>query len=120
MEQFLSLNPVTQAFLATLFTWGLTAAGAALVFFTRSVDQKLMDSLLGFAAGAHELGLHLGMKADNVQHAVAGGEETRDRAAERESDVGELNVSKKLSGQDGRLYLIEVSVAEQPDGRLRI
>jgi ZIP family zinc transporter len=51
MEQFLSLNPVTQAFLATLFTWGLTAAGAALVFFTRSVDQKLMDSLLGFAAG---------------------------------------------------------------------
>ena len=48
IEQF---NPVSQAFVATLFTWGLTAAGAALVFFTRAVNRKLMDSMLGFAAG---------------------------------------------------------------------
>ena len=44
-------NPVTQALMATLFTWGVTAAGAALVFFTRTVNPKLMDSMLGFAAG---------------------------------------------------------------------
>lgn len=44
-------GPVTQALLATLFTWGVTAAGAALVFFTRRVNAKLMDSMLGFAAG---------------------------------------------------------------------
>ena len=43
--------PVTQALIATLFTWGLTAAGAALVFLTKSVNPKLMDSMLGFAAG---------------------------------------------------------------------
>ncbi|NQT25255.1 ZIP family metal transporter [candidate division KSB1 bacterium] len=44
-------SPVTQALLATLFTWGVTAAGAALVFFTKTVKPKLMDSMLGFAAG---------------------------------------------------------------------
>lgn len=45
------LAPVTQALLATLFTWGVTAAGAALVFFVKAVNRKLMDSMLGFAAG---------------------------------------------------------------------
>ena len=48
IQQF---HPVTQALFATLFTWGVTAAGAALVFFTRTVNQKVMDSMLGFAAG---------------------------------------------------------------------
>lgn len=48
MQQF---DPVMQALLATLFTWGVTAAGAALVFFTKCVNQRLMDAMLGFAAG---------------------------------------------------------------------
>ena len=47
----LQFNPVTQALFATLFTWGVTAAGAALVFFTKTINQKFMDSTLGFAAG---------------------------------------------------------------------
>lgn len=51
IESLQQFNPITQAFFATLFTWGLTAAGAALVFFSKSVNQKLMDSMLGFAAG---------------------------------------------------------------------
>lgn len=51
MNFFLDLNPVVQAFLATLFTWSVTAAGAALVFFAESVNQKIMDAMLGFAAG---------------------------------------------------------------------
>jgi len=51
IDFILQFNPVTQAFLATLFTWALTAAGAALVFITRTVNQKLMDSMLGFAGG---------------------------------------------------------------------
>ncbi len=45
------IDPVIQALLATLFTWALTAAGAGLVFLTRRVNAKLMDSMLGFAAG---------------------------------------------------------------------
>lgn len=48
---FLQFDPVTQAFIATMFTWGVTAAGASLVFFTRTINQKMMDCMLGFAAG---------------------------------------------------------------------
>lgn len=44
-------HPVTQALLATSFTWGLTALGAGMVFFTNKVNRKLLDSMLGFAAG---------------------------------------------------------------------
>lgn len=51
VDFILELDPVMQAFLATLFTWSVTAAGAALVFFTKAVNQKVMDSMLGFAAG---------------------------------------------------------------------
>ncbi len=47
----LQFSPVTQALIATLFTWGVTGAGASLVFFTRAVNQKFMDATLGFAAG---------------------------------------------------------------------
>jgi zinc transporter, ZIP family len=51
MESFSTLNPVLQALLATLFTWGVTALGASPVFFAKSINQKLMDGLLGMAAG---------------------------------------------------------------------
>lgn len=51
MSHFTELNPVMQAFLATLFTWALTAAGAALVFAKKTIPPKALDSLLGFAAG---------------------------------------------------------------------
>jgi ZIP family zinc transporter len=44
-------SPVMQALIATLFTWGVTAAGAALVFFAKALNQKFMDCMLGFAAG---------------------------------------------------------------------
>ena len=50
-EFFLQLNPVVQALLAALFTWGVTALGAASVFATRQINQKLLDGMLGFAAG---------------------------------------------------------------------
>ncbi|MEJ7816976.1 MAG: ZIP family metal transporter, partial [Rubrobacter sp.] len=48
---FAGLPPVVQALLATMFTWGMTAAGAALVFGTKNVPRKLLDAMLGFAAG---------------------------------------------------------------------
>lgn len=44
-------SPVTQALLGTLFTWGLTAAGAALVFVFSSRQKRILDGSLGFAAG---------------------------------------------------------------------
>jgi ZIP family zinc transporter len=42
---------ILQALLASLFTWGMTALGAALVFFTKRMNQKLLDAMLGFSAG---------------------------------------------------------------------
>jgi ZIP family zinc transporter len=50
-EAFAALPPISQAFLATMFTWGVTALGAALVFTTREVNQKALDAMLGFAGG---------------------------------------------------------------------
>ncbi|MEX0723604.1 MAG: ZIP family metal transporter [Gracilimonas sp.] len=52
MIQFISqFDPVMQALIATLFTWMITAAGASLVFFAKEINPKVMDSMLGFAAG---------------------------------------------------------------------
>lgn len=51
MELFFSLHPIVQATIATLFTWGMTALGASLVFFTKTVNQRFLDSMLGFAGG---------------------------------------------------------------------
>ncbi len=51
MEWFSSLSPILQALLGTLFTWFVTALGAAMVFLFRTVNRRLLNSMLGFAAG---------------------------------------------------------------------
>ena len=43
--------PVTQALYGTLFTWLMTAIGAAAIFLAREPSRKLQDGMLGFAAG---------------------------------------------------------------------
>lgn len=48
---FLELSPVYQALVATLFTWFVTAVGAAMVFFFKEINRKVLDGMLGFAAG---------------------------------------------------------------------
>ena len=48
---FMQYHPVTQALIATLFTWFVTAVGAALVFFVKRFNQNFMDGMLGLAAG---------------------------------------------------------------------
>lgn len=44
-------QPVLYALTASLFTWGVTAIGAAGVFVFRKVNQKMLDGMMGFAAG---------------------------------------------------------------------
>jgi ZIP family zinc transporter len=44
-------DPVVMALAATLFTWGVTALGAAMVFFFREIKRRVLDAMLGFAAG---------------------------------------------------------------------
>ena len=51
VEWFLNLSPVSQALLATCFTWFVTALGAAAVFFFKTINRKALDGMLGFAAG---------------------------------------------------------------------
>ena len=51
LSWFIDLHPVAQAFVATCFTWGITTAGAALVFLVRQARPLVMDAMLGFAAG---------------------------------------------------------------------
>jgi zinc transporter ZupT len=44
-------DPVWLALFGTLFTWGLTAAGSALVFVLHGNQRKVLDFSLGFAGG---------------------------------------------------------------------
>ena len=51
VEFFESTNPIYGAFYATMFTWGVTALGASLVFFVRGMNRALLDGMLGFTGG---------------------------------------------------------------------
>lgn len=51
IEWFTSLHPVVQALAATLFTWLITALGASMVFLFREINKRVLDGMLGFAAG---------------------------------------------------------------------
>jgi len=39
IEQF---SPIIQALMGTLFTWGVTALGSAMVFLTKEVSRRLL------------------------------------------------------------------------------
>lgn len=45
------LNPVIQALIATCFTWGVTALGAAAVFVKKNISRRVLDFMLAFAGG---------------------------------------------------------------------
>lgn len=51
LDFLLEYNPILLALCATLFTWGVTALGASMVFFFKSINKKILNSMLGFAAG---------------------------------------------------------------------
>ncbi|MEF3244401.1 MAG: ZIP family metal transporter [Caldisericaceae bacterium] len=51
MEALLKFNPILLALFATIFTWLLTALGSAMVFFFKSINKKVLNPMLGFAAG---------------------------------------------------------------------
>lgn len=51
LEFFGRYSPVQQALIGTLFTYGVTALGASLVFFFKSIKKSVLNGMLGFAAG---------------------------------------------------------------------
>ena len=66
---FVELHPVAQALAATIFTWALTAAGAALVFFFRDINRKMLDTMLGFAAGVMMAASYWSLLAPSIEMA---------------------------------------------------
>jgi zinc transporter, ZIP family len=51
VDFFIGTGPVMAALIATTFTWMVTAAGASLVFFFKTVHRGVFDALLGFTGG---------------------------------------------------------------------
>lgn len=66
------LSPLAQALLAALFTWGVTAIGAAAVFTTREVSRKLLDAMLGFAGGVMIAASYWSLLAPAIEMAEGG------------------------------------------------
>ena len=69
---FTGLNPVVQALIATLFTWSVTALGAAIVFFFKSINRKVLDGMLGFAAGVMIAASYWSLLAPAIEMAEEG------------------------------------------------
>lgn len=51
VEIFEDVPPIAQVLFATGFTWGMTALGAGIVFLSGTPSRRLLDGMLGFAAG---------------------------------------------------------------------
>lgn len=71
-EWFVSLHPTSQALLAGLFTWGVTALGAAGVFCTSCVNRRLLDAMLGFSGGVMLAASYWSLLAPAIQIAERG------------------------------------------------
>jgi zinc transporter, ZIP family len=66
-EYFLDIHPVVQALIATTFTWLLTAAGASLVFFFKTIERKWLDGMLGFTGGVMIAASYWSLLAPSIQ-----------------------------------------------------
>jgi zinc transporter, ZIP family len=51
IDWLLEYNPILLALGATLFTWLVTALGSSMVFFFKTINKRILNSMLGFAAG---------------------------------------------------------------------
>ena len=51
IQFFESIDPVLGALYASIFTWGITALGASIVFFVKTMNRAVLDGLLGFTGG---------------------------------------------------------------------
>ncbi|MCK4502256.1 MAG: ZIP family metal transporter [Desulfuromonadales bacterium] len=73
IDWFIQLSPIMQALLATLFTWFVTALGASLVFFFKTINRKVLDGMLGCAAGVMIAASFWSLLAPAIEMAEAAG-----------------------------------------------
>lgn len=69
MDWLRSQPVVMQAFLAGLFTWGCTIVGSAVVFFFKNISRKLLDIMMGFAAGVMIAASFWSLLAPSIEYA---------------------------------------------------
>ena len=74
MDWLANLPPILQALVGTGFTWFLTALGAGMVFFFKSVNRRVLDSMLGFAAGVMIAASFWSLLAPAIELAEAAGQ----------------------------------------------
>jgi ZIP family zinc transporter len=72
VDWFATLPPVGQALLAGLFTWGMTSAGAAMVFARRDMSRLALDVALGFAGGVMVAASYWSLLAPAIEMAGRG------------------------------------------------
>jgi len=72
-DWFADLHPIVQALIGTLFTWGVTALGSGLVFLFRAINRKVLDGMLGFAAGVMIAASYWSLLAPAIEMAEASG-----------------------------------------------
>jgi ZIP family zinc transporter len=72
-DSLAQISPVLQALIATIFTWGVTALGAAGVFLKKNLSRKLLDGMLGFAAGVMIAASFWSLLAPAIEMSVAEG-----------------------------------------------
>ena len=66
------LDPVLQALVGTLFTWLMTALGAGAVFSFKEINRRLLDTMLGFAAGVMIAASFWSLLAPAIEMSVGG------------------------------------------------
>ncbi|HFI0256297.1 TPA: ZIP family metal transporter [Streptococcus suis] len=69
MTWFTQQSVIMQALLAGLFTWFCTVVGSAIVFFFRKVSRRLLDTMLGFAAGVMIAASFWSLLAPSIEYA---------------------------------------------------
>ena len=72
IEWVAGFPPVVQALLGTGFTWEMTAVGAATIFLGRALSRRLLDWMLGFAAGVMIAASYWSLLAPALELAEAG------------------------------------------------
>ena len=62
------LGPVKAALFATIFTWLMTALGASLVFFFKTINRAVFDTMLGFTGGVMIAASFWSLLAPSIAH----------------------------------------------------
>ncbi|MGB5823735.1 MAG: ZIP family metal transporter [Proteocatella sp.] len=73
LDWLVALGPVKQALIATTFTWGVTALGAAMVFFFKEINKNVLNGMLGFAAGVMIAASFFSLLNPSIEMAEAAG-----------------------------------------------